>query len=497
MWILVVVVVFLLGFLAYLDTRKPKNFPPGPKWWPFLGCAPQIANLQKRTNHLVFTTAELAKTYGNVLGLKVGTQVLVVVNGIAANKEFLLSDDLSGRPLGEFYDKRTWGKRRGILLVDELFWQEQRRFFLKQLREFGFGTRNMSTLIEEEAQELIAYICKFTALNDSSVFNIQNLFNLHILNSLWKMLAGVRYDAEDKKMRELQAILNELFRAVGATFSHFPILKYLAPEKSGYNVYVRSHNCLWRFLRKELAHHKETHVPDSPRDVIDVYLNVLKSSEESGKSFSEDQLVATCMDMFMAGSETTSNTLSFGFLYLILNPDVQRKAQEEIDRVVGRTRCPSLNDRPNMPYLECVVMESLRMFAGRAFTVPHRAIRDTYLCGYRIPKDVLVIANLYGCMLEKESGYKNPEAFEPERFLSNGKISLPDNFIPFGLGKHRCLGESMARANVFLFLAALLQKFDFGIVPEQPPTAEWADGITPGPKPFKARITPRKYTDNF
>lgn len=123
-------------------------------------------------------------------------------------------------------------------------------------------------------------------------------------------------------------------------------MKYLAPEKSGYNVYVKSHQCLWKFLRKELAYHKETNVPDSPRDVIDVYLNVLNSSEEIAGSFSEEQLVATCMDMFMAGSETTSNTLSFGFLYLILNPSVQRKAQEEIDRVVGKDRSPSLNDRP-------------------------------------------------------------------------------------------------------------------------------------------------------
>lgn len=96
-------------------------------------------------------------------------------------------------------------------------------------------------------------------------------------------------------------------------------------------------------------------------------------------------------------------------------------------------------------------------------------------------------------MLEEGCAYENPEQFIPERFLKDGKIYLPDSFMPFGLGKHRCLGESLARANIFLFVAGLLQKFDFNIVPEQPPTTEWADGITPGPKPFKARITPRKF----
>ncbi|XP_056637719.1 methyl farnesoate epoxidase [Diorhabda sublineata] len=498
MFLLVIVSIILIALLAYMDTRKPRNFPPGPRWWPILGSAPQIAMLQRGTKHLLFTTALLAKKYGPILGLKVGREILVVIHGPAANREFLLSDDLSGRPLGEFFEKRTWGKRRGILMVDELFWQEQRRFFLKQLREFGFGTRTMSILVEEEAQELVNYIYRTITHNDSVVFDIHNLFNLHILNCLWRMLAGLRYNAEDKQMRELQAVLNELFQAlsmVGTTFSQFPLLKYLAPNKSGYNLYVRSHERIWAFIRKEIAHHKKTLVPDSPRDVMDVFLNVLQSSDKEniGNSFSEEQLLAICMDMFMAGSETTSNTLSFSFLYLILYPDVQKKAQEEIDRVIGKDRNPSLDDRPKMPYVECIALESLRMFGGRAFTVPHRALRDTYLCGYRIPKDVLVIANLYGNLLGEGCGYDDPEAFKPERFLKNGKIFLPDSFIPFGLGKHRCLGESLARANVFLFIASLLQKFDFTMVPGQPLTTEWVDGVTPGPKPFKARIVPRKH----
>lgn len=113
MWFLITITAFLLVILAYLDTRKPKKFPPGPKWWPILGSAPQISNIQKRTKHLVYATTELSKKYGPILGLKVGTQVIVVVNGPAANKEFLMSEDLAGRPLGEFFDKRTWGKRRG------------------------------------------------------------------------------------------------------------------------------------------------------------------------------------------------------------------------------------------------------------------------------------------------------------------------------------------------------------------------------------------------
>lgn len=99
---------------------------------------------------------------------------------------------------------------------------------------------------------------------------------------------------------------------------------------------------------------------------------------------------------------------------------------------------------------------------------------------------------MHGTLMGPESGVEDPETFKPERYLKDGKITLPETYLPFGFGKHRCLGESLARANVFLFTAALLQHFDFSFVPGDPPTTECIDGVTPGPLPFKARITPRE-----
>lgn len=237
----------------------------------------------------------------------------------------------------------------GIILVDEEFWHEQRRFFLRQLREFGFGTKNMSKLIEEEAQELITYIENKMNYDDTNVFRVDTLFSVSILNTIWRMMAGVRYRAEDKKMRELQSILKQLLSSIsmtGTAFSYFPILKYLAPEKSGYNLYIMTHLRIWEFLYKQLYYHKKTINPEEPRDVMDVYLNLLNSCQNLPNSFSEEQLIATCMDMFMAGSETTNNTMGFCFLYLILNPEIQKKAQDEIDAVIGKHRTPTLDDRP-------------------------------------------------------------------------------------------------------------------------------------------------------
>ncbi|KAJ8935869.1 hypothetical protein NQ318_019453 [Aromia moschata] len=485
MWLVIVLFVSALALLFYLDTCKPKNFPPGPKWLPFLGSGLQVVKLKKKTGYFLTASAEMAKVYGPVLGLKVGKEKLVVVCGPKEIKECLMSDDLAGRPIGEFYNLRTWGRRRGILLVDEDFWHDQRRFILRQLREFGFGTRNMSTLIEEEAQELVDYIHQTINNNDSVIFTSDSLFSVPILNTLWKMLAGVRYNPGDPKMKELQTILAELFSnilMVGATFSHYPILKYLAPEKSGYRLYVNTHLRLWEFLHKELEFHKKTHVSGEPRDFMDVYLDAINSSEKLSNNYTEEQLVAICLDLFMAGSETTSNTVGFCFLGLILNPEVQRKAQEEIDKVIGKSRIPTLQDRPNMPYVECVALEGMRMFGARALTVPHRALRDAQLGGYCIPKDTLVVVNLYESMGSPDSGYEDPEAFKPERFLRNGRITVPESFIPFGYGKHRCLGETLARANLFVFIAYLLQRYNFTTVADHPPPKEWREGGDTGTK---------------
>nr|CAD7450965.1 unnamed protein product [Timema bartmani] len=198
------------------------------------------------------------------------------------------------------------------------------------------------------------------------------------------------------------------------------------------------------------------------------------------------------MDMFMAGSETTSKSLGFGFLYLLLFPEVQKRAQAEIDAVVGRDRLPSLNDRPHMPYMEAMVLESVRMFMGRTFSIPHRAVKDTTLQGYNIPKDTMVICNFNGTLMNK-TFWGDPENFRPERFLDeDGKVVIPDYYTPFGFGKHRCMGETLAKSNVFLFMAALLQNFTFSTpVGTMPPSTEAVDGVTPSPRPFQALVLPR------
>ncbi|XP_067003245.1 probable cytochrome P450 303a1 [Anabrus simplex] len=496
MWVAAVLFVIILALLLYMDTRKPPNFPPGPPWLPVLGSALEIVRMRKKTGFLAGATAELARQYNSSLvGLRVGKDLQVVLCSYEAVREVLNREEFDGRPKGIFYETRTWGVRRGVLLTDETFWQEQRRFVLRHLRDLGFGRRTMSQLIEEESAELLAsFREKVMASPGGAVVPMNDTFGVAVLNTLWLMLAGIRYSPDDIELKKLQNLLTDLFANIdmsGCLFSHFPLLRFIAPELSGYKQFMTIHQKVWHFLKNELEKHKNTLRPDYARDFMDVYLQMLNSKDRK-ESFSESQLVAICMDLFMAGSETTTKTLAFGFFYLLLNPEVQRRAQAEIDAVVGRDRLPLLSDRPNLPYVDALSLESLRMFMGRGFGVPHRTLKDTELQGYHIPKDTMILCNFHITLMDKKT-WGDPEAFRPDRFLDEeGKLSVPEQFTPFGLGKHRCMGENMAKANVFLFMATLLQNFNFSLPPDTPPpTTEHIDGVTPSPKPFEALITLR------
>lgn len=186
----------------------------------------------------------------------------------------------------------------------------------------------------------------------SVTVTMPNLFSLYILNTIWLMMAGIRYDPENEQLKVLQELLTDLFSNIdmmGALFSHFPFLRFIAPEASGYNSFVACHNNIHKFVRSEVENHKKTFNPsDEPRDLIDAYLKVLFSGDEEGKideSFSELQLLAVCLDIFMAGTETTNKSVNFMFLHIIRNEQVQIRAREEVDRVIGRSRLPTLNDR--------------------------------------------------------------------------------------------------------------------------------------------------------
>jgi cytochrome P450 len=167
--------------------------------------------------------------------------------------------------------------------------------------------------------------------------------------------------------------------------------------------------------------------------------------------------------IFIAGSNTTFTTTVVGILNLLLNPDVFAKARAEIDRVIGTDRLPSLKDRenPELRYLEYLCEETIRWRPLSPIGIPHRSLKDDVYNGYYIPKGTNVYYNAYA-MSRDESVYKNPEKFNPDRYIPKSEGGDGEPFLegPFGFGRRICVGRFLAQASVWIALTTLIATMD-------------------------------------
>ncbi|KAK7085922.1 Cytochrome P450 2D6, partial [Halocaridina rubra] len=224
---------------------------------------------------------------------------------------------------------------------------------------------------------------------------------------------------------------------------------------------------LLRFIEAEVEVHQEKILKgeDDDGSYAGAYLREIESAKSEGRDTPLHlyHLKANIVELFIGGSETTSSTLWWGIYLLATNMDVQRKIQEELDAIIGLDNLPTLRDMDRLPYTNAAIFEVMRLGDLIPMSVPHRTTQDTVLEGYRIPKDTFVFLNLTRCLKGKEF-WERPDKFYPEHFLTpDGKLYKPDAFMPFGTGKRVCLGESLARLELFLFFATLVHRFTWSL----------------------------------
>ncbi|GES60447.1 cytochrome P450 [Aspergillus terreus] len=173
---------------------------------------------------------------------------------------------------------------------------------------------------------------------------------------------------------------------------------------------------------------------------------------------SEEELVArwSAASLYGGGSDTTLSSLGSFFLAMAMYPDIQEKAQAEIDRVAG-DRLPTFDDRAELPYTNAVVVELLRWLPVAPMALPHRATDNRTCGGYLVPKDALILPNVWG-FLHDPAVYHDPMTFNPERFLGSTPEPDPRKFA-FGFGRRVCPGKVLAEANAFLAVAMSLAVF--------------------------------------
>jgi cytochrome P450 len=197
------------------------------------------------------------------------------------------------------------------------------------------------------------------------------------------------------------------------------------------------------------------------------YEELLKSKSRY-KSFSFDHLSSLVQDLFVAGTETISVTLNWAIIYAAYFFDCQVKLCNEIDSILGREKLPTESDRTKLPYVEAFLNETMRFHCAGPILIPRSTTCDLNFRGYEIPKDTFIMVNMWSAMRD-EVYWEDPEKFDPKRFIDEKGQFVCKNpaMMPFSVGKRSCIGESIARLQLFLIFTSLLQKFNFYIQSEK------------------------------
>ncbi|KAM4721722.1 cytochrome P450 2D6-like [Rhinophrynus dorsalis] len=363
-------------------------------------------------------------------------------------------------------------------------WKEQRRFCLSTLRNFGMGKKSIEERVTEEA----GYLCSAFESKQGHPFNPHLIVNTSVSNIVCSIIFGDRFEYNDHKFQKLLNLFEAGMKAqtgiVAQVINAIPWLSHIpGVAKMIFQPQIR----MLEFQQEIISEHQRTWDPEYTRDFIDAFmLEMKKEKEDKGSSFNEQNLLFTTTDLFTAGAETTTTTLRWALLFMLLYPDIQRKVHEEIDQVIGRNRKPTMGDVLEMPYTNAVIHEIQRFGDIVPLALPHMTYRDMDIQGYFIPKGVIVITNL-SSMLKDEHIWEKPFQFYPEHFLdSEGNFVKREAFMPFSAGRRACLGEQLARMELFLFFTSLLQSFTFEIPSKQPrPVEDSVLTITLCPKPYE------------
>ncbi|EDL30916.1 mCG15468 [Mus musculus] len=408
---LVLAAVTFMLLAHYLKTQRPKNYPPGPWRLPFVG---NLFQLDLEQPHVVIQ--QFVKKYGNLTSLDFGNIPSVIITGLPLIKEVFtnMEQNFLNRPITPIR-KRVFNNN-GLIISNGQTWKEQRRFALMTLKNFGLGKKSLEQRIQKEADCLVEAIGE----EKGQPFDPHFKINSAVSNIICTFAFGERFEYEDSHFHELLRLLDEATCLEASMmcqlYNVFPSIIQYVP--GSHQTVLRNWEKLKLFIYQMMESHRKDWNPDEPRDFIDAFLTEMsKYGDKTTTSFNEENLINSTLDLFFAGSETTTNTLRWALLYITTNPEVQGT----------------------------MVLTNL--------TALHRD-----------PKE-----------------WATPNTFNPEHFLENGQFKKRESFLPFSLGKRACPGEQLARSELFIFFTALMQKFTFKPPINEKLSLKFRNGLTLSP----------------
>ncbi|XP_039233958.1 cytochrome P450 2J6-like isoform X2 [Pipra filicauda] len=375
---------------------------------------------------------KMAKIYGNIFTLWVPQGPVVVLQGFQAVKEGLTvhAEDVAGRPTGGFFHFLSHGN--GVMFSNGHLWKQQRRFGLATMRKMGVGKKTQEYQLQEEACHLVEYLQKTNGKPLDPTMPVVHA----VANVICSVIFGHCFSRDDENFHRLIESIDAI-TAFGNSITFFT-----------------------------------------------------KGDAES--TYDEENLIQTIFDLFIAGTETTATTLRWALLFMAIYPDIQEKVQKELDAVLGCSHVFCYEDRKKLPYTNAVVHEIQRYSNIILIALPRLSLKDTELLGYHVPKNTVILANI-DSVLSDPGKWETPDQFNPGHFLDkDGNFVNREAFLPFAIGQRVCMGELLARMELFIVFSTLLQAFTFTL-PEgvKEVNTKFVFGSTMKPPPYQICAIPR------
>ncbi|KAI6174620.1 Cytochrome P450-33C9 [Aphelenchoides bicaudatus] len=456
----------ITAYLYWHFIHKRRGLPPGPIPLPLFGNFHEI--LFEPPGEAVYS--RWRKQYGDVYTYWMGNLPVVSVNDFKLIIDTFQKDGdaYAGRWKFEDFDTMARAGPNGVIFTDQEVWREQRRFALMVLRDFGLGKNLMQERVLDEIHTIFENVDRDVA-SDLKEHDLYNHVDVAVGSIINVLLFGYRFHGEkeheffDLKTR-VQAHINSIGHPlVFMSMTHPYFYKRLPFFKQKLETSAETGQYLVKFFRDRIEEHeKNFDINEEPTDYVNAFLKEWKKQSESDKQhfFSHKQLTSMCYDLWVAGQETTSNTLAWGFAFMVHHQEALRRCQEELDKVIGSDRLINLSDKPNLHYCNATINEIQRLANLVPMNVWHRTTKEVTIDGHRIPKDVAIVPQI-SVVLSDEKIFPNPLKFDPERFLdSEGKLKKSEELIPFSIGKRACLGESLARMELFLFFVNIINRYN-------------------------------------
>jgi cytochrome P450 len=449
-----------------ISWRAAKLLPPGPPGWPIVG---NLLQLGEKPHESLY---HLAAKYGPLMILRLGMQTTVVASSPAMAKEILKTHDqvFAGRTVPEIA-KFLFYRNFSLVWIDcGPRWRMLRKFCNTEL----FSVKRLEALQHLRRDQVFFTIQSiFEDSRKGNSVNIGHTGFITSLNLLGNLIFSQNmFGRDSQEAKEFRETVTKLMVISGTPnlVDFFPFLRILDPQgmsRDATKYMSIVFGLLDRSLEARLHSRRENISRAQEKDFLDI---LLEYRSESGDTFSKKDIIPFLFDMFLAGSDTTSSTIEWAMAEAIRNPRIMKKAQAELDEVIGNDRRFEESDIDRLPYLHALVREVLRLHPPTPLMIPHRAESRCEVAGYMIPKNTKVLVNAWAIGRDPNI-WNEPLEFKPERFMESEIEYKGQNFelIPFGAGRRICPALPLAHRMVHLVIASLLHAFNWSL----------PDGITP------------------